>query len=93
MSYPKTLLQLTGVIRQQKTAKELKELFEAITTPKELEMMLKRMEILEMLFNNIPHREIAKKLNLGLATVTRGSVVVKALEQNQPNWWKDFKSW
>lgn len=45
----------------------------AILTPKELEGIENRLQIFRMLTQDIPQREIAARLNVGIATVTRGA--------------------
>jgi len=73
---------------------ECESLLTAILTPKELKEIQKRLDVLAMLTNtNFTQRQIAKHLKTGIATVTRGSEVVKDLESKNPSWWKDFKSW
>jgi len=49
----------------------------AILTPQELEAIPKRLEIVKMLKQGVSQREIADKLGLGIATVTRGSRELK----------------
>jgi Trp operon repressor len=46
---------------------------EAILTPKELEDIENRLQIFQMLAENIPQRKIAAELKVGIATVTRGA--------------------
>ncbi|MBD3250127.1 MAG: transcriptional regulator [Candidatus Pacebacteria bacterium] len=56
---------------KDKTA--LRSFFEAILTPKELGEIPTRLQIVKMLKKGIAQREIADKLGVGVATVTRGS--------------------
>lgn len=44
-----------------------------ILTPKELEEIPARLKIVKMLKKGISQRQIAEKLKVGIATVTRGS--------------------
>lgn len=46
---------------------------EAILTSKELEDIEHRLQIFQMLTENTPQRQIAAKLKVGIATVTRGA--------------------
>jgi len=52
---------------------DLRSFFEAILTPKELAEIPTRLQIVKMLKQGLPQREIAEKLGVGVATVTRGS--------------------
>lgn len=53
--------------------KSLESFLGAILTPKEKMELGKRLQIIKMLKKGLPQREIAEKLGVGLATVTRGS--------------------
>lgn len=44
-----------------------------ITTPKERDELIKRVEIIKLLLAGESQKSIANKLNVGIATVTRGS--------------------
>ncbi|MBT3864682.1 transcriptional regulator [Candidatus Peregrinibacteria bacterium] len=59
-----------------------------VLTPKELEEIPKRIEIFDQLRKGTPQRKIAKELNVGIATVTRGS---RELQKNK-NWRNTEKS-
>lgn len=48
-----------------------------ILTPTELEEISKRLQIVKMLDAGIPQREIAEKLGVSIATITRGSRELK----------------
>lgn len=48
-----------------------------ILTPKEYEEINKRWEIVKMLHSGVNQHDIAKKLGVGIATVTRGSTALK----------------
>lgn len=56
-----------------KTEEEMEEFLEGILTPQELEEIPTRLQIVKMLKQGTPQHEIAKELNVGVATVTRGS--------------------
>lgn len=53
--------------------REMEAALAAILTPKELEGIENRLQIFRMLTQDIPQREIAARLNVGIATVTRGA--------------------
>lgn len=72
---------------QQRSIQELQDLIEGLLTPTEIEDIIKRIKIVQMLKANVPQREIAQKLNVGLATITRGSTELKRgrFSQIKPN--------
>ena len=53
--------------------KELKEFLIGILTPGEIDQVLTRSKIIKLLKKNVPQHEIAEKLGVGVATVSRGS--------------------
>lgn len=53
--------------------KELENFLEGILTPKELEEIPMRLQIVKMLKKGKPQHQIADELGIGIATVTRGS--------------------
>lgn len=55
------------------TKKEMFEFLCGILTPQELEEIPKRLQIVKMLKKGISQHQIARELNVGVATVTRGS--------------------
>ncbi len=67
--------------------KEMKKFLKVILTPAELESIPKRLEIFKLLREGMSQHKIAKKLGVGIATVTRGS---KELQNS--NWWRDYSS-
>jgi len=44
-----------------------------ILTPKEMDELTKRLQIVKLIKKGLPHQEIARRLEVGVATVTRGS--------------------
>ena len=60
-----------------KKKNELNNFFEGILTPQELIEVPVRLQIVKLLKKKIPQHEIAKKLGVGIATVTRGSRELK----------------
>lgn len=58
--------------------KQLRKFLEAILTPKELDEIPKRLQIIKMLKKGVAQRDISAKLKVGVATITRGS---KELQQ------------
>ncbi len=69
--------QFTKQVKKFKSGKEIGEFLEAILTPAELEQIPTRLQIIKMLKKGIPQAEISAKLKTGIATVTRGSRMIK----------------
>jgi TrpR family transcriptional regulator, trp operon repressor len=68
---------LIDVLLSLKNKEEAVDLLEGILTPKELEEIPVRLQIVRMLKQGIPQHQIAEKLGIGVATVTRGSRELK----------------
>lgn len=56
-----------------KTKSDVKTFLDGILTPKEREELPVRLQIVKLLKKGVPQHEIASKLGVGVATVTRGS--------------------
>ncbi len=69
-----TLLKL---LQNIKSEPEARDFLESMFSPEEIETFEKRVKIIKMLLKNKSHREISTKLNVGIATVTRGSKELK----------------
>ncbi|RLB78034.1 MAG: transcriptional regulator [Deltaproteobacteria bacterium] len=54
----------------------------ALLTASELDEVAKRLQIIEMLAAGVTQRQIAENLGVGIATVSRGSNVLKKTQQN-----------
>jgi TrpR family trp operon transcriptional repressor len=67
------LTQLVHELSSFKSKKDLEEFLRGILTPKELDEISVRLQIVKMLKKGIPQHQIAHKLGVGIATVTRGS--------------------
>lgn len=57
----------------QKGEESLDAFLESLLTPSEYEQIVKRLQIIKQLKLGIPHRDIASNLEVGIATITRGS--------------------
>lgn len=68
---------LFKLIKEQKTPKEVEELFNELFTKSEIDVLTKRWRILNMLKDGLTQREISKDLNVSLCKVTRGSKILK----------------
>ena len=55
------------------TKKDVREFLDGILTPKERKELPVRLQIVKLLKKGIPQHEIATKLGVGVATVSRGS--------------------
>lgn len=56
---------------------ELEQRLRDLLTPTELDEISKRLQIFNLLKSGMPQRQIAEKLGVGIATVTRGSNALK----------------
>lgn len=66
-------MKLVGVLRSLSTNKAYEDFLIGILTPKEITELSKRLDIVRLLKAGVQHQLIAKKLGVGVATVTRGS--------------------
>ena len=57
--------------------KDLEAVLEDLLTPREISDLAERIDILTMLDEGMPQREIAKELGISITTVNRGSRVLK----------------
>lgn len=69
----KYLEELVAKLFDIKTKKEMHDFLQGILTPKELLELPNRLQIVKMLKKGMFHHDIAEKLGVGVATVTRGS--------------------
>ena len=77
----KYISHLVNHLLVQETAEELEEVLRRLLTPSELLDVANRLQIFEMLEQGIPQRQIAEKLGVGIATVTRGSNAMKSRKE------------
>ena len=73
----KTLNELVEVFLQMKTKEQMADFLYGILTPKEIEELSARLQIVKQLRKGIRQQTIAKKLGVGIATVSRGSRELK----------------
>jgi len=69
--------ELANAFLLNKSQNEMLDFLEGILTPKEIESLSMRLQIVKMLKEGIAQRQIADKLGVGIATVTRGSGELK----------------
>ncbi len=67
------MAQIVGVFSSLKDDEDLKDFLFGIFTEKELNELSHRLEIVKAIQEGFSHHDIAKKLGVGVATVTRGS--------------------
>ena len=72
---------LVNHLLEQKSPEAMEKTLRDLLTLKELAEMANRLQIIEMLKQGIPQRQIADKLGVGIATVTRGSLHLKRAGQ------------
>jgi TrpR family trp operon transcriptional repressor len=64
---------LVEAFLKNKTSNEMLDFLKGILTPKEFDEVVTRLQIVKLLKKGLPHHEIARRLKVGVATVTRGS--------------------
>jgi len=69
----KYLDQLVNHLLSQGSPESMEQALCDLLTTGELADVAKRLQIIEMLLQGVPQRQIADKLGVGIATVTRGS--------------------
>jgi len=70
---PKHLRDLYELFSAIRTPAEAEQLLADILTPQELAAIAERWQIVQELQKRTPQREIAKKLNVSISKITRGS--------------------
>jgi TrpR family trp operon transcriptional repressor len=73
----KHLEALVNLLLKQKSPEAMEKTLRDLLTLGELADMANRLQIIEMLQQGIPQRQIADTLGVGIATVTRGSLHLK----------------
>ena len=71
MKSKKQLEQLYEAVLKLQTKAECKKFFRDLCTLKELESISERFEVVKMVDQKIPYREISKKTGASTATITR----------------------
>jgi TrpR family trp operon transcriptional repressor len=65
--------ELIEAFLKNKTNSEMSDFLKGILTPRELDELTTRLQIVKLIKKGLPHQEIARRLEVGVATVTRGS--------------------
>lgn len=74
----KYLDHLVNHLLAQNSSQEMEKALSDLLTASELDEVVKRLQIFEMLAAGVPQRQIADRLGVGIATVSRGSNVLKS---------------
>ncbi|MDX2481979.1 MAG: Trp family transcriptional regulator [Desulfuromusa sp.] len=75
----KYIAHLVNHLLAQKSSPEMEKALNDLLTASELDDVAKRLQIFEMLAEGVPQRQIAERLGVGIATVSRGSNVLKKI--------------
>lgn len=67
------LRELIDEFLKHNSTEKMKNFLVGILTPQEIDEISMRLQIVKMLKKGIPQHEIAERLKIGIATVTRGS--------------------
>ena len=65
--------ELVEAFLKNKTRAEMLDFLKGILTPNEFDEIVTRLQIVKLLKKGLPHQEIARRLKVWVATVTRGS--------------------
>jgi TrpR family trp operon transcriptional repressor len=68
---------LVNHLLAQESPREMEKALSNLLTAGELDDVAKRLQIFEMLAEGVPQRQIAESLGVGIATVSRGSNILK----------------
>ena len=68
---------IVNTVIKAKNEEEMQNLLEGLLTPSETEEIATRLEIVKLLKQGMGQHAIAKKLNIGVATVSRGAKEIK----------------
>jgi Trp operon repressor len=73
----RNLKELSIILAGMDDASQLEKLLEEMLTPSEIDALVLRWELLKMLNDGVPQREISKALGVSLCKITRGSRELK----------------
>lgn len=69
----KHITELYALLASPRNAAESKQLFDDLLTPQERAKLAERWQLVKLLASGMPQRKVAKKLNISISKVTRGS--------------------
>ncbi|NOR23462.1 MAG: transcriptional regulator [Desulforhopalus sp.] len=72
---------LVNHLLARETAEQMEEALRGLLASSELVDVANRLQIFEMLEQGVPQRQVAEKLGVGIATVTRGSNTMKTRKE------------
>ncbi len=64
---------LYALFASVRTVKEAEMLLKDMLTPQELDSIAERWELIQMLAEGVPQREVAEELGISISKITRGS--------------------
>jgi TrpR family trp operon transcriptional repressor len=73
----KSISKIVKEIQKLQSEEDIRDFLLGVLTPGEIEEIAQRIEIIKMLKQGVNQHEIAGKLGVGVATVTRGSKELK----------------
>jgi len=69
---------LFEILSRVRNARDMDRLMHELLTPKELDDVWRRWQVMEDLYKGLPQREIAERHKMSLCKITRGSRVLRA---------------
>lgn len=72
--------ELVKHLLEMKDHEQMENAIRNLLTPSELTEISKRLQIFKLLREGMPQRQIAEKLGVGIATVTRGSRALREMK-------------
>ncbi|MGY8907293.1 MAG: Trp family transcriptional regulator [Pseudomonadales bacterium] len=77
-STQKPITTVVDYLLTQTTVEQMSAALEGLLTPYEQQELINRLQIFELLSQGVSQRQVAQKLGVGIATVTRGSRALQA---------------
>ncbi|WP_443630092.1 Trp family transcriptional regulator [Candidatus Njordibacter sp. Uisw_056] len=77
-STQKPMTTVVDYLLTQTTVEQMSAALEGLLTPYEQQELINRLQIFELLSQGVSQRQVAQKLGVGIATVTRGSRALQA---------------
>ena len=77
-STQKPITTVVDYLMTQTTVEQMSAALEGLLTPYEQQELINRLQIFELLSQGVSQRQVAQKLGVGIATVTRGSRALQA---------------
>ncbi|MCF7801477.1 MAG: trp operon repressor [Candidatus Marinimicrobia bacterium] len=77
MKQPTLHTELLTILSDYRDRKELENFLQDLLTPNEIEEIGKRWELIKLLVDGVPQREIAKQLGISLGKISRGAHELK----------------